>query len=394
MKWGLPTPRIRDRGIGILVWLLAAAVATAAVPAPVAASGASNLRSAVERARARSGAPAVAAAIVRRGTITEVAVVGERWVGSGQAVERADAFHIGSITKSMTATMIAALVQKELLAWDITVGDILFDMDMLAEYRDVTLEELLQHRGGFAPYRYVDEKGEKRLPSFRGGATLQREAFVSEVLMSQPEVTPHARMHYSNAGYVVATYMAERVSARSWEELIREQLFDVSGMKSAGFGWPATPAQPGQPWGHYVEADTLRPQEPGDYGVPAYLAPAGDVHCSIEDLARYAILHLRGLAGRDKVFDANTIRRLHAAPPAPRDEIRYAAGWAIVESADVGEVHTHSGSAGTFFATIELYPQYQAALVLATNVGPKKGVAVSEEITTFVRGRIAQEGPR
>lgn len=384
---------IRKYTICPLVCLIVAAVATGVAPVPVGVSATewTDLSGSLQALSARTGAPAIAVAIVHRGTITDIAVVGERWVGSGQAVERDDAYHIGSISKSMTATMIAALIQKELLTWNITVGDIMVEMDMLAEYGDVSLEELLQHRGGFPAYRYVDEKGAKRLASFPGGPTRQREAFVAELVMTEPEATPHETAHYSNAGYTVAAYMAERVSARSWEELVREHVFEVAGMKTAGFGWPATPDHPDQPRGHYVEGDSLRPQQLGEYELEACLAPAGDIHCSIEDLGRYASLHLRGLAGRDKVFNAETIQRLHSAPPTTGDEIRYAAGWAIVEAPGIGEVHTHSGSAGTFFATIELYPEFEAAVVLSTNAGPEIGVAVSQEITDSVRRRFAKQ---
>ena len=70
--------------------------------------------------------------------------------------------------------------------------------------------------------------------------------------------------------------------------------------------------------------------------------------------------------------------------------MRYAAGWAIVESPEVGEVHTHSGSAGTFFATIELYPEYETAVVLATNAGLEIGTGVSQEITDLVKARIKE----
>ena len=68
--------------------------------------------------------------------------------------------------------------------------------------------------------------------------------------------------------------------------------------------------------------------------------------------------------------------------------MRYAAGWAIVESPEVGEVHTHSGSAGTFFATIELYPAYETAVVFATSAGMEIGSAVSQEITDLVKARV------
>jgi CubicO group peptidase (beta-lactamase class C family) len=340
--------------------------------------------------REKTGAPAIAAATVDKGKITDIAVIGERWVGSGQAAERDDCFHMGSITKSMTATMIGALVEKQLLSWDMTVGDILVEMDMRDEYRDVTLEQLLEHRGGLPAYTHIGEREEKRLAALPGDSTRQREAFVSQVLMEEPVATPGSSMNYSNAGYAVAALMAERTSGRRWEDLMQEQVFDACGMKTAGFGWPSTPGRPNQPRGHFKQGDRLRPQEFGEYELGAYLAPGGDVHCSIGDLARYAVVHLRGLSGRDDVFLAQTIRRLHSPPQAAGDEMRYAAGWAVVHTPEVGEVHTHSGSAGTFFATIELYPEYDAAVVLATNADTEVGTVVSKEITDLVKRRIKE----
>ena len=353
-----------------------------------------DLADLLEQIRTKTSAPAIGAAIVQKGAIADIAVIGERWVGSGQAVERDDGFHMGSITKPMTATMIGALVEKELLTWDMTVGDILVGMEMRDEYRRVTLKQLLQHRGGLPGYTNIGEEEEQRLAALPGKPTSQREAFVAKVLMEAPVSVPGTSMHYSNAGYVVAALMAERVSARSWEELMQTQLFEIAGMKGAGFGWPSTPDHPNQPRGHYKENGRLRPQEFGEYDLGAFIAPAGDVHCSITDLALFGILHLRGLAGRDKDYLAETIQRLHAAPEALGDEMRYAAGWAVVDSPEVGEVHSHSGSAGTFFATIELYPEYAAAVVLATNADMTIGTTVSKEITDLVKKRIKEQAGR
>jgi hypothetical protein len=90
------------------------------------------------------------------------------------------------------------------------------------------------------------------------------------------------------------------------------------------------------------------------------------------------------------VFLARTIERLHTPPPTVPGEMAYAAGWAIVESPEVGEVHVHSGSAGTFLATIELYPGLEAAVVVATNSPLGVGTAVSREITDLVKQRIGK----
>lgn len=134
-----------------------------------------NLKDLANQLLESSGSPAIAIAIVEKGSVVDMAVVGERWIGSGQPVKKNDTFHIGSITKSVTATMIGALVQKELIDWTFTVGDFLGDMEMRDEYRDVTLEQILQHRGGFPAYTEIDDAGMARYHGFNGTPTRIRE---------------------------------------------------------------------------------------------------------------------------------------------------------------------------------------------------------------------------
>lgn len=48
---------------------------------------------------------------------------------------------------------------------------------------------------------------------------------------------------YSNLGYMVAGAMAEKLTGKSWENLMRVKLFNPLGMTSAGFGAPGTPGK-------------------------------------------------------------------------------------------------------------------------------------------------------
>ena len=53
----------------------------------------------------------------------------------------------------------------------------------------------------------------------------------------------------------------------------------------------------------------------------------------------------------------------------------YGSGW-IIESEEQGElVHWHSGSAGTFYASVWLYPSRCVAVVVATNSAGNAGIA-------------------
>lgn len=347
-----------------------------------------DLSDLLEQIRKTTEIPALAAAIVENGKVTDIAVVGVRRAGADDAALQDDFFHVGSIGKSMTATMIGRLVELEKLDWDVTIGEILADVDMRDAYRDVTLEQLLQHRSGLPGYQLFDDAEEARLNAVAGSATDRRARFVTEVLVSEPIGPPGGAMAYSNAGYVVAGYMAERVTGQAWEELMGTHVFEPVGMGHSGFGMPATRAHPDQPHGHASEANSyVAAPLDEDYPYDAFIAPAGNIYASTGDLARYAALHVDALAGKDGVIQAATATRLHSVPADSDDGTGYAAGWMITES-DYGLVHTHSGSAGTFFATVSIYPDQNCAVVVSMNIGPE-GMPVSERIIeTILRQKV------
>ena len=309
--------------------------------------------------------PALACAVIEDGVIAESSVAGVRSLGSDDLVEVNDRFHVGSVSKSMTATMIGRLVELELIDWETTVGEVLSDIDMNDAYRNVTVTQLLDHQGGVQPYTDISDEDEARFEAFEGTPTEKRASYVGEALNEEP-VGPVGNYSYSNAGYSVVALMAERATGKSWEDLMREHVFDPAGMKHSGFGWPATPQRPAQPRGHFDESGPPRPQEFGEYRLGEYIAPAGDIHTSIADLANFALAHLEGLRGKDGVVKAETMARLHRVSGTSTG---YVAGWIVDDSGGMGTTHWHAGSAGTFYAHVEIYPEKNRAIVVATNVG-------------------------
>src|SRR5215469_4080443 len=75
--------------------------------------------------RAGAGSPGMAAASIRRGSPAHMWVDGERAAGTGIAVQETDLWHVGSITKSMTSSLVGRLVDSGAVRWDDAVGDIL-----------------------------------------------------------------------------------------------------------------------------------------------------------------------------------------------------------------------------------------------------------------------------
>src|SRR4029077_15544102 len=93
----------------------------------------------LKEVRAQGGSPALGAGLVQGSQPPQIWVDGERAAGSGIAVTEDDLWHLGSITKSRTATLIARLIDAGERRWDDTVGEMLGDVapNMNAAYRPV-----------------------------------------------------------------------------------------------------------------------------------------------------------------------------------------------------------------------------------------------------------------
>jgi CubicO group peptidase (beta-lactamase class C family) len=206
--------------------------------------------------RAEAGSPALAAASARKGNSARVWVDGERAVGSGIAVQDTDQWHLGSITKSMTASLVARLVDAGALRWDETVGDVLGSVaeDMLDAYRPATFKHLLSHRAGLPKdlpdTEFVQFSRELADPRE------ERQSFIRRALAMTPVGPMTTTFEYSNNGYVVAGAMLEAKLGRSWEDLIRGHLFSSLGLTTAGFGAPGRNGAVEQPVGHSSTANS------------------------------------------------------------------------------------------------------------------------------------------
>lgn len=364
--------------LGILAYIFAAEKGTSAsLPAGTAAQDAAS--QSLEATRMKYKFPAMAAAIVKEGTLVEAKAVGFRKAGGTEPVSNDDKFHIGSITKSMTATLAAMLVEQNRISWDSTIGDLFPELkqELNAQYSSVTLEQLLSHRGG-APGNAPTDLWRKAWHA-EGTPAQQRMEFVRGLLSRAPETPPGTKHVYSNQGYAIAGVMLEKASGQTWEQMMQSMLFDPLGMSSAGFGAPATVGKVDQPWGHEPGLLGNTPVPPGDRADnPLAISPANAVHCSISDLAKYAAFHLTGDRGEGKLLKPDSFMKLHTAVSGD-----YALGWTILKRGWAGGTALwHNGSNTMFYALVWIAPQRNCAVLAATNVGGDKAFSACDEAVT------------
>ena len=226
---------------------------------------------------------------------------------------------------------------------------------------------------------------------FTGSASERRFQFVRTLLGRPPVFPPGLRHQYSNAGYSVAAAMAERVMARSWESLIDGELLRPMGIRAV-FGFPAE-GGPGQPSGHVKRGPEVRRHDRrGEAGLPTLLAPAGALSMTIDEYGAFLRTHLNGLAGRDGVLKASTIRALHTpVPPLPDSDTLAASalGWGT-RMTEWGRAASHAGSAGTFLCQAQLLAEQDLGFMVCTNVGGDGVLQSAQAILQSLRLRYAR----
>ncbi len=349
------------------------------LPAVPALAEDSKLAARAAKVRPDTGAPALGIVIASVDGAPEIAVDGVRVLDKADKVTANDRWHIGSMTKSMTATMIARLIEQGLLKFDSTLGELLPDIDMKPEYKAITLEQVMHHRAGLQPLLRPEPALTKLVNETQGSQIDKNAAFTRWLLTQEPIVPPGTAMKYSNGGYALVGHIAERLTKLDYRTLMQREVFTPLGMSTAGFGWPID-LGPEQPRGHFPAPNGVVPAPEG-YRLPMHLDPAGNVYLSLADLTKYMQAHLKGVQGKDGVLKAATIQRLHKPTAAAAGELQYACGWSVAAVPMVGTRHGHNGSAGSFFSEMALVPERNLVVAVVTNAGPKQGAGPPAQAT-------------
>jgi CubicO group peptidase (beta-lactamase class C family) len=278
----------------------------------------------LESLRASGGLPALAAAAQSRSGAISLAT-GYRMRGGLKLATTQDQWHLGSIAKSMTATLVARCVEAGLISWDDKIGDVLGPVvgDMRESYRETTYLHLLSHRGGMQ--RDVWQAAAVAIPMHERDARDTRRFLAKRILRQVPQAAPGAEFFYSNSHYLVAGAMLEAQLGQPWERLMRAFVFRPLGMYQSGFGPPYTgPRDSGDvraPTGHASwVTNSVTPVPMRD--VPVAWGPAGRVHATMQD----ALLYLRAHRDRSASF---LTRRSWAKLHTPPFGGTYALGWHI-----------------------------------------------------------------
>ncbi|MEI8283042.1 MAG: serine hydrolase domain-containing protein, partial [Armatimonadota bacterium] len=164
--------------------------------------------------------PAMGIAVIRDGKM-EKSVSGVREQGKTDKVSLDEPWSIGSIGKPLCSTVIGSLIESGKLKWDTTLGEVLGDLPMKPGYKDVTIEQIMHHRGGVPEDPGMRRPDVLRIVAGETDSVKIRQNYAKDILGRDLIAKPGQRFAYSNAGYALLGAIAEKVTGKQYEKLVR-----------------------------------------------------------------------------------------------------------------------------------------------------------------------------
>ncbi|MEQ1825549.1 MAG: serine hydrolase, partial [Pirellula sp.] len=301
-------------------------------------------------------------------------------LGKRDPVQPDSLFRIASISKPITAVAIMQLVELGKLKLDAPVLSVLDYETQIQNagdsfdprFRQITIEHLLQHRGGWdrdksfdAMFQSVRFAEQNNVPPPAGPQQV-----ILAMLKQKLDFEPGERYAYSNFGYCLLGRVIEKLSGLSYEKYVQERILKPIGVHSMRIGASRLAGRAANEVRYYhpgtgksVFQSDLGEEVPWPYG--GWNLEAMDSHggwiASANDLARFAIA-IR--SPNSPLLSPESIEHMHRRPSGlagydeagkPK-EVYYSLGWQNRELRN-GEInHWHTGSlAGTATILIRLH---------------------------------------
>ncbi len=349
---------------------------------------------------ARHESPGAAVAITNHGRLAYAAGFGFADQQRQDRVTPTSLFRIASVSKPITAVAILQLAERGRLSLDEPVFDRLkvephlsggatFD----ARQRQITIRQLLQHRGGWDRDQSFD-------PMFQSvpfaellqvPPPAQPDHIIRIMLGRKLDFDPGERYAYSNFGYCLLGRVIEAVTGIGYERYVQDQVLAPLGIRTMRLGKTRLGktrlderCRPDEVQYHdpgqrpSVFARDLGQSVPDPYG--AFYLEAMDAHggwlASAVDLARFAAAF--DDPDRCPILSRASIEQMYARPSASpggdgdSDPVYYSLGWQNRVLDDGDRInHWHNGSLpGTLSILIRRHDGRNLVALLNTRFSP------------------------
>ncbi|MES2253309.1 MAG: serine hydrolase domain-containing protein [Pseudomonadota bacterium] len=252
--------------------------------------------------------PGCAVAIIDHDQIVYMNAFGVRKMSKGKKgypIDLDTVFQLGSISKPITATLVAILQRNGRL-----------NLDQAVQYHlpwiqsDTTVRHLLSHTSGYARTGW-NNKIE---------ANTARITLIND-LSSHTQNTPGETFDYHNLAFSLLEDIIKHTNQAPFENLLQHYLFNPAGMTRASCGYIPFESCANKAWPHQItKKGSLAPSSSLSQFYHAHVPSAGGINASIRDMANFLFLHING---QENLISTHDLSPFHT-PVAPTKD---ALGW-------------------------------------------------------------------
>jgi CubicO group peptidase (beta-lactamase class C family) len=274
---------------------------------------------------------------------------------------------IASNTKLFTAVAAGMLVEEGKLTWDKPVREsvpaIRFYNDQLNN--SVTLRDMLSHRTGITRHDAIWYKSD-----------FTRKELFEKLVYLEPQEPIRTAFLYNNLMFAAVGYLIELQSGKTWEQFVKERIFDPLQMNSTSYSIADMLKRPEFGVGFTERRDSFE-----IYRIPYYedisgVAPCGAIVSNIEDMSHWLIaLMNQGKYEGKQVLPAEVLKATLQPASALPNTLLETRGWSEILNAAYGMgrqtasyrghlITLHGGDLPGFHTQVSFMPQEHIGVIV------------------------------
>jgi CubicO group peptidase (beta-lactamase class C family) len=265
-------------------------------------------------------------------------------------------FMIGSVSKPLTATLVLIQVQKGLIGLAKTVEEYLPEFKNKPAAK-VTISQLLSHTSGIPNYDIIKDFFPRISRQY-----YTRENYLKVFIDSALAFTPGSHYAYSSWGYFILGYIMERVTGKSYAQLMSDDIFKKIGMNNSG-SYFHTQIVPGRATGYDY---SFGGYTSSDFRDQSNTMGTGDIYSTVEDLFKFHMALSNNTLLNKELTDKMFTPGIEAA--------KYGYGWFNKQfkytPADSVASNFHLGMTEGFISFIRRIPSTNSLVVILCNSSP------------------------
>ena len=295
-------------------------------------------------------------------------------------------FAIGSCTKAFTASLIGMLEHDGKLDIDKPVRDYLpalkFNNSQMNDM--ITLRDMMCHRTGLPRHDL----------SWYLFGNSTRDSMILKIQYMEPTAGVRERWQYNNFMFAAQGVVTEKLTGKSWEDNVREKIFQPLGMTGSDFSVADLAKAPDAAFGYGLKNDSIIKRQ--DYYLIGALGPAGAINSNVLDMSQWLKTWIHGgkFHGKEILPPGYATEAITAQmamggglPTKESPDVffsSYGFGWMLASYRGHYRVE-HGGNIDGFSASACFFPSDSIGIIVLSN---QNGSAVPGIVRNLIADRL------